>query len=277
MRPIAPSIAPAAPRSLFLVHGSAVAGKSWNALAAPLRERGIAIVAPDRLGQAAGERWPADRTMSFDAEAEHLAAALAAAPGPVHLFGHSYGGAVAMQMARRWPEKVARLTLYEPTRFALLLDDGEARGEAGREILRIGHAAHERSLAAREAEAAELFVDYWSGAGTWAAMDAGRQARLAPQMVKVGQEFLAAFADPLPLETWRSLEMPVLLLGGETSPAPVRAINALLASVLPRCASVTLPKVGHMGPMTHPAEVREWLPEAFELDASRPMPVAEPA
>jgi pimeloyl-ACP methyl ester carboxylesterase len=247
--------------SLFLVHGSAVAGKSWNALAAPLRARGIVVVAPDRLGQAPGERWPAGQAMSFDDEAEHLAAALAAAPGPVHLFGHSYGAAVAMQMALRWPERVARLTLYEPTRFALLLDAGQPRGDAGREIVTIGRAAHARAAAGRDAEAAELFVDYWSGAGTWAAMDAGRQERLAPQMRKVGAEFLAAFADPLPLEMWRALEMPVLLLGGETSPAPVRAINALLASVLPCAASVTLPGIGHMGPMTHPAEVREWLPE----------------
>ena len=66
--------------------------------------------------------------------------------------------------------------------------------------------------------------------------------------------------------------MPVLLLGGETSPAPVRAINALLASVLPRCASVTLPGIGHMGPMTHVEEVREWLPEAASLGAARPVP-----
>jgi pimeloyl-ACP methyl ester carboxylesterase len=269
MIPFAPSAAPAGtPRALFLVHGSAVAGKSWNALAAPLRDSGVIVVAPDRLGQAAGERWPAGRAMSFDEEAEHLAAALAAASGPVHLFGHSYGGAVAMQMALRWPERVARLTLYEPTRFALLLDAGEPRGDAGREILAIGHAAHERATAGREAEAAGLFVDYWSGAGTWAAMDTGRQARLAPQMTKVGAEFLAAFADPLPLEMWRALEMPVLLLGGERSPAPVHAINALLASVLPRAASVTLPGIGHMGPLTHPAEVREWLPEAVAIDAA---------
>ena len=181
---------------------------------------------------------PSAATTTFDGEAERLAAALAAAPGPVHLFGHSYGGAVAMQMALRWPQRVARLTLLEPTRFALLLHAGRAIGAAGREILAIGHGAHDRAASGQEAAAAPTVqCDYWSGAGTWAAMDAGRQERLAVQMPKVGAEFLAAFADPLPLDAWRRLEMPVLLLGGETSPAPVRAINALLASVLPRCAS----------------------------------------
>jgi pimeloyl-ACP methyl ester carboxylesterase len=253
------------------VHGSAVAGKSWNALAAPLRDR-VLVLAPDRLGQTPGERWPINRTSTFDAEAEHLAAALAAVPGPVHLFGHSYGGAVAMQMALRWPRRVARLTLYEPTRFALLLSGGRAVGEAGREILAVGHGTHERAAAGQEAAAARVFVDYWSGAGTWAAMDTGRQERLAMQMPKVGAEFLAAFADPLPLDAWRALEMPVLLLGGETSPAPVRAINALLASVLPRSSSVTLPGIGHMGPMTHADDVREWLPEAAWAEAAPPRP-----
>jgi len=272
--PSAPSVDRS--RSLFLVHGSAVAGKSWNALAAPLRDR-VVVLTPDRLGQTPGERWPANRVTTFDAEAEHLAAALAAAPGPVHLFGHSYGGAVAMQMALRWPKRVARLTLYEPTRFALLLRGGRAIGEAGREILAVGHGTHERAAARQEAAAARVFVDYWSGAGTWAAMDAGRQERLAAQMPKVGAEFLAAFADPVPLDAWSTLEMPVLLLGGESSPAPVRAINALLGSVLPRCASVTLPGIGHMGPMTHADEVREWLPEAAWADAPTPMPAPAPA
>ena len=184
-----------------------------------------------------------------------------------------------MQMALRWPHRIARLTLYEPTRFALLFHEAHAKGDAAREILAIGHGAQERSAAGHDAEAAEMFVDYWSGTGTWAAMDAGRQERLAVQMPKVGAEFLAAFADPLPLDAWRALEMPVMLLGGETSPEPVRAINALLASVLPRCASVTLPGIGHMGPMTHPDEVRQWLPEDIsdEVPAAAPIARATPA
>ena len=59
-----------------------------------------------------------------------------------------------MQMALRWPERVARLTLYEPTRFALLLHAGQAIGAAGREILAIGHGAHDRAASGQEAAAA---------------------------------------------------------------------------------------------------------------------------
>jgi pimeloyl-ACP methyl ester carboxylesterase len=83
----------------------------------------------------------------------------------------------------------------------------------------------------------------------------------------------------MPLDAWRALAIPVLLLGGETSPAPVRAINDLLALVLPRCASVVLPGIGHMGPMTHPEEVRQWLPEdvADEVSAAASTAKATPA
>jgi pimeloyl-ACP methyl ester carboxylesterase len=102
-------------------HGSAVAGKSWNALAAPLRDRVLVAGSPTASARTRASAGPSTATSTFDAEAEHLAAALAAAPGPVHLFGHSYGGAVAMQMALRWPHRVARLTLYEPTASPCLL------------------------------------------------------------------------------------------------------------------------------------------------------------
>ena len=40
---------------------------------------------------------------------------------------------------------------------------------------------------------------------------------------------------------------------------------------------MTLPGIGHMGPMTHAEEVREWLPEAASLAAPAPVPAPTPA
>ena len=121
-------------RSLFCVHGSAVSGKSLEArLAAPLRDH-VVVLAPDRLGQAPGESAePAERPTGFDAEAEHLAVMLwlRGARATVHLFGT----VTAARSPCRWrcagPSGWRGLTLYEPTRFALLLGGGRALGEAG--------------------------------------------------------------------------------------------------------------------------------------------------
>jgi alpha-beta hydrolase superfamily lysophospholipase len=63
----------------------------------------VVIAGPDRLGQAPGERWRRAARPASTREPSTSPPRCAAAPGPVHLFGHSYGGAVAMQMALRWP------------------------------------------------------------------------------------------------------------------------------------------------------------------------------
>jgi pimeloyl-ACP methyl ester carboxylesterase len=44
--------------------------------------------------------------------------------GGVHLFGHSYGAAVALQSAALRPQRVRSLTVYEPVWFRLLIDRG---------------------------------------------------------------------------------------------------------------------------------------------------------
>ncbi len=40
--------------------------------------------------------------------------------GPVHLVGHLYGGLVALEHSRQWPERVKSLYLYEPVLFSAL-------------------------------------------------------------------------------------------------------------------------------------------------------------
>ncbi len=49
--------------------------------------------------------------------------------------------------------------------------------------------------------------------------------------------------------------MPVLLMQGSETTTSARAVSTLLAGTLPRVETLTLRGVGHMGPITHPAEV----------------------
>jgi pimeloyl-ACP methyl ester carboxylesterase len=176
-----------------------------------------------------------------------------------HLFGHSYGAAVALQLALRWPERVRSLTLYEPVRFGVLLqqlvtrDVGDAITAVGR---RIGLEVLSRSLL----EAGRQFVTYWSGESAWDRLSPARQQGVAARMPKVHAEFEAAFADRVPLAAYARLAMPIHLMGGTRSPLPARKVLELLAAKMPDASLALIPGLGHMAPVTDPDQVAGHLP-----------------
>jgi len=68
-------------------------------------------------------------------------------------------------------------------------------------------------MAKGEVEAAmRHFVDYWSSAGTWEAMEEGTRAHMWRAAQKIMQEFNAASADPL-VDALRDVAFPVRLIG----------------------------------------------------------------
>jgi pimeloyl-ACP methyl ester carboxylesterase len=244
--------------SVICLHSSGASGRQWDALAAPLSAR-FEVIAPDLLGYGGRAAWPTGTPASLAEEAQALAPLLDGRPGGVHLVGHSFGGTVALQMALRWPSRVKSLTLFEPVRFAVLFGDRET-SEAGEAIVSMGRRIGLTVLSGRLAAAAATFVDYWSGEGAWDAMSPGRQAALAARMPKVHAEFETLFADRVPLAAYSRLTMPVRLIRGDRSPEPARLVVGRLGSQLPNVDVVTLRGVGHMGPVTHPAQFARALP-----------------
>jgi len=104
----------AAPTAVH-VHGLAVDNLTgmYCTLAAPLAAAGIASVLYDQRGHGLSERPPAGYALADSvADLDALLDALDL-PGPVHLVGNSYGGAVALAHALARPERVARLVLIE--------------------------------------------------------------------------------------------------------------------------------------------------------------------
>jgi pimeloyl-ACP methyl ester carboxylesterase len=89
---------------LLLIHG--FGGAAWNfSELAPLLP-GRRLLIPDLPGHAASTPLPAAPTMAAYADA--VAACL---DGPVDVFGHSMGGAVALRLAERRPDLVRRIVL----------------------------------------------------------------------------------------------------------------------------------------------------------------------
>jgi pimeloyl-ACP methyl ester carboxylesterase len=257
---------------LLCLHCSGGSGRQWRALTGPLADR-FDVRTPDLLGYALPGRWPSGLPVSLDEEVAHVMAAIADTDAPVHLLGHSYGGAVAMQVALRHPDRIASMTLYEPVRFGLLFGDhaGDDRAQeteaAHQEIVSAGHRFGMIAMSGRHELAAELFTGYWAGPTAWQRMDDRRRRLQATLMPKVHAEYQAVFADRVAPAAWSALDLPVRLIGGTQSPLPARAVMRQLARRLPRVTTVTIAGADHMGPITEPEQVRACLP--FWL---RPLP-----
>ena len=250
--------APRAVRTLVALHCSGAGGRAFDGYRARL-DADTAFVAPDLLGYGSAEPpWPLGRAASLDDEADRLAPLLDRADGGVHLLGHSFGGAVALQLAVRRPDRVRSLTLYEPVRFALL----HADPALWRSITGVGRRIGELAAAGLVHESAELFVDYWSGAGAWGELAPARQAAVAARMPKVSAEFEAIFDDPLAPAVYAGLPMPVTVIAGGRSPAPARRVAERLVEACPTARLVRHPSCGHMGALERPDIVLSELPWA---------------
>jgi pimeloyl-ACP methyl ester carboxylesterase len=211
------------------------------------------VLAPDLCGQGRNTGLGADG----DALEEDVGLIEEVAAGvPVHVVGHSYGGAVALRYSMRHPGRVRSLTLYEPAAWHLLAAgfDGD---RAGHEVLDVGSAVMHLVDAGRPLEAARHFVDYWNGDGSWDRMGALQKDRVAEQMPRVVAHFVALFSDPAPLAAYAALRMPVLLLSGRAGPRSGQRVTELLAAAMPRATLQRFDALGHMGPVTSADEVND--------------------
>jgi pimeloyl-ACP methyl ester carboxylesterase len=252
------------PRTELVValHSSSGSARQWLALAERLGPA-CRLLAVDLHGHGAQPPWQGERPMTLGDEASLVAAALLQARadhghGAAHLVGHSYGGAVAMKVASLYPELVASVAVYEPVIFRLLLDDAQSIAET-RDAIGLAEAVEFQLAEGDAAGAAQTFVDYWSGLGSWAQLAPPRRAAMARHMPGVVRHFAALFGERWLSAALAGLSLPALVLTGAGTVASTRRIGERLRGLMPRAVHEVLPGTGHMGPLTHPQIVNERL------------------
>lgn len=225
------------PSTIVLLHGFGGSHRDWDRVWPRLDARVIAYDLPGHAASLAG----ADAAAPRRAAAAVLADLAERGEDPVHLAGHSMGGAIATLMALEAPARIASLTLLAPGGFG---------PEINARLLR-------RSAVARDAPAMRACLEAmygWSSDVPEEAVEAAVAMRRAPGQA----EALARLAEritpdgrqgAIPREALAGLEMPVAIVWGDVDNVlpPFHATSLPPAFALHRVAGI-----GHMLPREAP-------------------------
>jgi pimeloyl-ACP methyl ester carboxylesterase len=242
----------AGPTLLLLPPGASPAA-AWRPVMERLADR-FRLVAVNFAGYGETEALRADAPRNLAAEADAVAAVASRLEPPIHLVGHSYGGAVALRLAVARALPLASLTLIEPASYHLLRPAGETALADEVEAVNFGFID---TVAAGDPEAAlRAYIDYYTtGPGAWDAMPEKARARLLAIAEVVARALGSAHGETLTLDEAGALALPCLVVhGAETTRSHVR-VSELLAQAIPSARLEVVPDAAHMLTLTHPDEV----------------------
>jgi pimeloyl-ACP methyl ester carboxylesterase len=236
------------------LHCSGASGKQWRALSHAVPGR-FMVIAPDLIGCGENRHWRGQGPFHLSNEAAAIVDIVDALDRPVHLVGHSYGGGVALRVAVERPNRIASLSLYEPTPFYVLKAVGPDGWDALSEIRTLATEITRGIATGAYRAAARRFVDYWSGASAWDGLKSETQDNLVNWIPKAALEFRALIEERIPLEAYRRLRVPMLLMRGEHSPRPAQLVAQKLARVCKPRMVEAVAGAGHMAPFSHAESV----------------------
>ncbi len=233
---------------VILGHCSNASGRQWHGLVDDLKDR-YRVVVPDLSGYGRSDRWRADEPFHAEIDVNLLLALADLQGGPVHMAGHSYGAAMALEAARLLGSRVASLTLIEPPSFHLLRLAGSKREWTA--IVSLTDRVFAAMQRGDRRKAASAYMSFWIGRWRWLFAPAKVKHAVLETMDKTAKEFEMIRATEMSLEDYRAVRAPVQLVYGSRTTAEAKAVTRILSEIIPNAVMHELRGAGHMSPFTH--------------------------
>ncbi len=240
--------------AVVALHCSLGSGRQWKTLADEFA-RSHTFLAPDISGYGTNS-CALDLPLTLAEEVRCLSGTLNDAEGPIHLVGHSYGGAIAFRIATASPfaPRIRSLTLIEPV-LPTLLCEGDADRRLHARFAQVARDVTEDIWNGSVLEAIDMFTAFWNGSGPQDPVPASARLRMIERADKLVFDFQAAFAEENVAAAAASLRIPTLLLSGGLSPYFTQRIVQRLGAIVDGAEVQHFPNAGHMLPLTHASAV----------------------
>jgi esterase len=170
--------------------------------------------------------------------------------GKVHLLGHSRGGSVVLNVAKRHPELIRTLILEDASGLEMLLPDTPENQRLAAEGLAVREALA-KALARGDIDAGvNAYIDSLSGPGAHLRIPPERRQIV---LDNIGTALKTEGRPPTTCAELTTLNFPVLLMNGERSPARYPAMYAAMRRCRDFPVPVVIPGAAHNMHRDNPA------------------------
>jgi pimeloyl-ACP methyl ester carboxylesterase len=240
--------------TVIALHCSLGSGHQWARLAEALAGTHT-FIAPDISGYG-NNAGPFELPTTLSEEVDLLSTHFRKAAEPIHVVGHSYGGALAFKIATDSPlaARVRSLTLIEPVLPTILRENGPDR-PLYEHFVRLAHAVYEDLWNGQPSRAIDKFLAFWKGSEPAEELSAKARLRMIEHADKLAFDFTAALAEQNVTAAAAAIRVPTLLVSGGLSPYLTQRIVWRLASAIAGAKALHLPAAGHMLAISHAAAI----------------------